>query len=130
MLGDVTIAEIGDTLSVAYCGRLLADAGARVIRLEPGEPGPLESEDPDYAAYLHSGKQRAARSGPGLSGVVAQADVAVCDSKAAFGVMPKPRTVWAASSVISAICSAVGSGFICVSHMNNAPACRIRQERA
>ena len=27
MLGDVTIAEIGDTLSVAYCGRLLADAG-------------------------------------------------------------------------------------------------------
>ena len=31
MLADVTIAEIGDSLSVAYCGRMLSDAGARVI---------------------------------------------------------------------------------------------------
>jgi crotonobetainyl-CoA:carnitine CoA-transferase CaiB-like acyl-CoA transferase len=91
MLGDVTIVETGDSLSVAYCGRLLADAGARVIRLEPGEPSPLESEDLDYAAYLHSGKQRAAGSGPGLSGIVAQADVAVCDSKETLELLTSLR---------------------------------------
>jgi crotonobetainyl-CoA:carnitine CoA-transferase CaiB-like acyl-CoA transferase len=94
MLGDVTIAEIGDSLSAAYCGRLLADVGAHVVRLEAGQPTPLASADPDYAAYLHSGKQLAVAADgmtPALSRLVSQVDVAVCDSAATFGLLRELR---------------------------------------
>lgn len=83
MLGDVTIAEIGQSLSAAYCGRLLADVGARVLRLDPGPADRLTAADPDYAAYLHAGKQTgpaAAGREQGLAALVSEADVAVCDS--------------------------------------------------
>jgi crotonobetainyl-CoA:carnitine CoA-transferase CaiB-like acyl-CoA transferase len=94
MLGDVTVAEIGDSLSVAYCGRLLADAGARVLRFDTGELSPLASEDPDYAAYLHHGKEQASHAAgirQALAGAAGQVDVAVCDSKAAFEVLGSLR---------------------------------------
>ena len=44
-----------------------------------------------------------------------------CDSSATLGVMPKRRTASAASRVISAICSAVGSRLTWVSQMNSVP---------
>lgn len=53
-----------------------------------------------------------------------------CDSSATFGAMPNWVTAWAASRVISVICSAVGSTTMCVSQMNNDPAGRIRQDIA
>jgi crotonobetainyl-CoA:carnitine CoA-transferase CaiB-like acyl-CoA transferase len=87
MLADVTIAEIGDSLSVAYCGRMLADAGARVIRLGTGQPFQGDSADPDYAAYLHAGKRLAALAAgtaQALRQLAREADVVVCDSRAAF----------------------------------------------
>jgi crotonobetainyl-CoA:carnitine CoA-transferase CaiB-like acyl-CoA transferase len=94
MLADVTIAEIGDSLSVAYCGRMLADAGARVIRLGTGQPFHGDSADPDYAAYLHAGKRLAALA-PGteqaLRQLAREADVVVCDSRAAFDRMRELR---------------------------------------
>ena len=93
MLGDVSIAEIGVSLSAAYCGRLLADAGAHVVRLEAG-PAPLASADPEYAAYLHSGKQLAVAADgmtQTLSRLVSQVDVAVCDSGATFELLRELR---------------------------------------
>ena len=47
------------------------------------------------------------------------------DSSAALGARPKRRTVLAASKVISAICSAVGSTLTWVSQKNSAPLGRI-----
>src|SRR5262249_5637381 len=47
------------------------------------------------------------------------------DSSAALGASPKRRTLLAASRVISAICSAVGSTLTWVSQKNSAPLGRI-----
>lgn len=53
MLDDITIIEIGTSTSSAYCGRLLADAGATVLRAAgPERPGRSAA----YSAYLHRGK--------------------------------------------------------------------------
>ncbi|MGW1783682.1 CoA transferase [Streptomyces sp. NPDC002143] len=85
MLSDVTVVEFGDRLSTAYCGKLLVDAGAAVIKVEQPTGDPLRETNPAYAAYLHAGKksvtahdnatfaQALARLGPGV-------DVLVCDS--------------------------------------------------
>ena len=37
LLSGVRVLEIGSMLSAPYCGKLLADAGARVVKLEPPE---------------------------------------------------------------------------------------------
>ncbi len=52
-----------------------------------------------------------------------------CDSSAALGARPKRRTLLAASRVISAICSAVGSTLRWVSQKNSAPLGRISADR-
>ena len=52
-LQDIRIVEYGDTSMSAHCGRLLADAGADVIKVEPptGDParmrGPFPDDNPD-----------------------------------------------------------------------------------
>ena len=53
-----------------------------------------------------------------------------CDSSATFGTRPKPATAVAASAVISASCSAVGSTFMCVSARKMAPLCRMTADSA
>ena len=53
-----------------------------------------------------------------------------CDTSAALGTRPNPRTASAASRVISVICSAVGSITMKVSQMNSTPFGTIRQDRA
>ncbi|MDX2675075.1 CaiB/BaiF CoA-transferase family protein [Streptomyces soliscabiei] len=50
MLQDVTVIEAGNRVSTMYCGRLLADAGAHVVRFEPRTDE--EPEEPGHAAYL------------------------------------------------------------------------------
>ena len=35
LLSGLRVLEIGSMLSAPYCGKLLADAGARVVKLEP-----------------------------------------------------------------------------------------------
>lgn len=84
MLDDITVVEIGRRISTAYCGKLLADAGATVVKIE--EPGgdPLRGGDPAYAAYLHAGK-RSVTSGPlsPLTSLADRVDVVIRDSDAA-----------------------------------------------
>ena len=63
MLQDVTVVEAGSRVSTMYCGRLLADAGAAVLRLEAGDeraPGEGEPGQAAYLRHLHQGKQVAA----------------------------------------------------------------------
>src|SRR4051794_14522652 len=74
-LAGLRVLECGDTLAVAYAGRLLSDLGADVAKAEPraGDPlrslGPFVDGVPDRdlsasAAYFHAGK-RSVVIGPG-----------------------------------------------------------------
>ena len=69
LLSGLRVLEIGSMLSAPYCGKLLADAGARVIKLEPpadGDPARRYGPWPDDAPhpersglflYLNSNKE-------------------------------------------------------------------------
>jgi crotonobetainyl-CoA:carnitine CoA-transferase CaiB-like acyl-CoA transferase len=84
MLSDITVLELGRRVSTGYCGKLLVDAGAEVVRLEPHQGDPLRTSEPGYAAFLHAGK-RSISAAPGgrpavlLAGLVADADAIICD---------------------------------------------------
>lgn len=88
MLSDVTVLEIGSRVSTGYCGRLLHEIGATVVRLEPPGGDPLWSSEPDYAAYLHAGKllehpEPGSDAGAALARLAADADLIVCDDDSA-----------------------------------------------
>ncbi|WP_217575051.1 CoA transferase [Streptomyces sp. GbtcB7] len=57
MLGDITVVELGQRVSTAYCGKLLVDAGATVVKIEEQGGDPLRGSEPAYAAYLLAGKR-------------------------------------------------------------------------
>lgn len=67
ILSDYTVVEAGSGEAIAYCGRLLADAGARVIKVEPpgGDPSRWETPrgahaDPERSPlfmHLNAGKR-------------------------------------------------------------------------
>ena len=40
-LHDLRVVEISDRIAGAYCGKLLADAGADVVKVEPATGDPL-----------------------------------------------------------------------------------------
>lgn len=67
-LADLKVLEYGDMVPGAYCARLLADAGADVVKVEPPEgdssrrrgPFPDGIEDPDWSGlflYLNANKR-------------------------------------------------------------------------
>ena len=67
-LHDLRVVEISDRIAGAYCGKLLADAGADVIKVEPADGDPLRrftatgavppvGEDSPLFAYLNAGKR-------------------------------------------------------------------------
>ncbi|MFQ5873621.1 MAG: CaiB/BaiF CoA transferase family protein [Dehalococcoidia bacterium] len=67
-LSGITVVEYGDFISGPYCARLLADAGARVIKVESPEgdearrrgPFPSDTPDPNRSGlfmYLNANKQ-------------------------------------------------------------------------
>ncbi len=61
VLSGLLVVEAGDGSALAYCGKLLADAGARVIKIEPpqGDPSRFEGQrgridDPERSpVFLH-----------------------------------------------------------------------------
>ncbi|KUI20864.1 acyl-CoA transferase [Mycobacterium sp. GA-1285] len=67
-LDDVRVVEISDRIAGAYCGKLLIDAGAEVVKVEPpdGDPqrritvtgaAPDENSDSPLFGYLNAGKR-------------------------------------------------------------------------
>jgi crotonobetainyl-CoA:carnitine CoA-transferase CaiB-like acyl-CoA transferase len=84
MLSDITVLELGGRVSTGYCGKLLVDAGAEVVRLERDQGDPLRTSEPGYAAFLHAGK-RSISAAPGqqpaalLAELVADAHAIICD---------------------------------------------------
>ena len=69
LLEDVRVLEVGSFISAPYCGKLLADMGAEVIKIEPpvtGDSsrsyGPFVNDDPHYERsglflYLNANKR-------------------------------------------------------------------------
>ena len=69
LLEDVRVLELGSFISAPYCGKLLADMGARVTKIEPpvsGDSsrsyGPFVGDDPHYERsglflYLNANKR-------------------------------------------------------------------------
>ena len=74
-LDGLRVVEIADEISGPYCGKLLADLGADVTKVEAPEGDPLrrwgpfpgDQPDPDRAGlfeYLNAGKRAANRTTP------------------------------------------------------------------
>ena len=57
-LDELTVLDVGDRPSTAWCARLLADLGADVIGVEPASGHPVRA-DPPAAAYLLANRRRA-----------------------------------------------------------------------
>ena len=55
-LCDLRVVEVSDRIAGSYCGKLLVDAGADVVKVEPRDRRP--------AAPLHRDRRRAARAVP------------------------------------------------------------------
>lgn len=67
-LDDLRVVEISDRIAGSYCGKLLADAGADVVKVEPPEGDPVrrftvtgapldETTDSPLFSYLNAGKR-------------------------------------------------------------------------
>jgi crotonobetainyl-CoA:carnitine CoA-transferase CaiB-like acyl-CoA transferase len=87
-LGDVRVVEISDRIAGAYCGKLLVDAGADVVKVEPATGDPLrrftatgavppEGTDAPLFCYLNSGKRSVTAASDEL---LARADVVIITS--------------------------------------------------
>ena len=84
-LVDLRVVEISDRIAGAYCGKLLVDAGADVVKVEPvtGDPlrrftatgaVPAEGTDAPLFSYLNSGKRSVTAASDEL---LARADVVI-----------------------------------------------------
>ena len=94
-LHGLRVVEIADEISGPYCGKLLADLGADVTKIEPPEGDPLrrwgpfpgDHPDPDRSglfAYLNAGKRLASGDARDL---IADADVLIDGHET---VVPQP----------------------------------------
>ena len=100
-LCDLRVVEISDRIAGSYCGKLLVDAGADVVKLEPRTGDPLRrftatgavppaGADAPLFSYLNAGK----RSVTSLSAdLLAGADIVIVtatrSAAAALGVDPE-----------------------------------------
>src|SRR4051794_41593198 len=85
-LAGLRVLEAGDTVALAYAGRLLADLGAEVVVVEEaaGHPlralGPFAGGVPDAErsasfAYFHAGKRSVRHCAEGTAALAARSDV-------------------------------------------------------
>lgn len=75
-LSGVRVVEIGDRIAAAYCGKLLRDAGAEVLLVEPEGGSPLRRSGA-FFDYLAGGKRSAVLAGGDVPRVAAGADIVV-----------------------------------------------------
>ncbi|OJZ73545.1 CoA transferase [Mycobacterium paraffinicum] len=119
-LHDLRVVEISDRIAGSYCGKLLADAGAQVRKIEPPQgdwlrdysatrsPVP-DGESSPFFAYLNAGK-RSMTCSPGsarFSAELAAADVVVItagrERAASLGVEPQRLIAAAPDAVVVTI---------------------------
>jgi crotonobetainyl-CoA:carnitine CoA-transferase CaiB-like acyl-CoA transferase len=88
-LAGFRIVELADTVAGEYCGKLLADFGAEVIKVEAPECGsrtramaPLLADGPEGSAlfaYLNTNKRSVVLDAERLDGLIASADAVIED---------------------------------------------------
>ena len=88
-LGELRVLQSGSGIEVAYCTKILADAGADVIFVEPPEGHPLRRRSVTGAAlagrssplfeYLHCAKRGVSEPGADLADLLGRGDVVVTD---------------------------------------------------
>jgi crotonobetainyl-CoA:carnitine CoA-transferase CaiB-like acyl-CoA transferase len=99
-LAGLRVLEAGDTLAVAYAGRLLADLGADVATVEEaaGSPlralGPFAGGVPDAArsasfAYFHGGKRSVEHREAEIVALAARSDVVLRSSRDGHELVPE-----------------------------------------
>ncbi len=84
-LADVVVLELATGVAGPYCGRLLADLGAQVVKAEPPEGDPARAELPliegesAFFAWLAAGKLSAALAldDPRIERLAARADIVI-----------------------------------------------------
>ena len=87
-LSSLRVVELADGIAGPYAGKLLADFGADVVKVEPAGgdrarhlgPFPASGPDPEQSAlflHLNTNKRSAVLDGPDLDRLVATADVVV-----------------------------------------------------
>ncbi|MCE9622639.1 MAG: CoA transferase [Actinomycetia bacterium] len=77
--GELRVLQLSGGIEVAYCTKVLADAGADVAFVEPSNGHPLRSRAPLFA-YLHSGKRSIRDDAQSLEQLLAKTDVVVADA--------------------------------------------------
>ena len=96
MADGVTVAELGGGVASAYCGRLLAGAGADVVTCEPDAGSPLRSAHPllpDGSSalfeYLGMYKRSAVLADDDVERLVARADIVIDEVDVEAGKTPE-----------------------------------------
>ena len=80
------VVEIGG-FAAGYCGRLFAQAGHEVVRIEPSTPEPAWVRPEAMALFLHPGKRRLRTDDGGLiAELAARADIVIAEAKDADGI--------------------------------------------
>ena len=90
-LSDVVVLEFATGVAGPYCGRLMADLGATVIKIEPPEGDPLRGAEPllegdsAFFNYINAGKRSlvATEADPLPLEVVQRADIVLHDYRGA-----------------------------------------------
>lgn len=77
--GDLRVLQLTGGVEVAYCTKVLADAGADVAFVESADGHPLRSRGPLFS-YLHSGKRSIRTESNTVDELLASADVVVTDA--------------------------------------------------
>lgn len=87
------VLELGSLASASWCGRLFADFGADVLKLEPGDGDPLRADAPRFGkagaeesaafAFLNFGKRIAREGAADLSTLLRDCDVLILGDCAA-----------------------------------------------
>ena len=95
MAGGVTVVELGGGVASAYCGRLLAGAGADVVTCEPAGGSPLRSSHPllpdgrsALFEYLGMYKRSAVLADGDLDRIVEMADIVIDEVDVEAGKTP------------------------------------------
>lgn len=77
--GDLRVLQLGGGIEVAYCTKVLADAGADVAFVEAADGHPLRRRGPLFS-YLHAGKRSIRDDAALLEQLLAHTDVIVADA--------------------------------------------------
>ena len=89
-LSDVVVLELATGVAGPYCGRLLADLGAQVVKVEPLEGDPVRAEPPfsgpesAFFNWLNAGKLgvQGAADDPRITALAAHADIVIHNARA------------------------------------------------